>query len=112
MNRWLCAVLLLVACAAQAQSYPSKPIRIVIPFPPGNTTDIMSRLIAPKMSERLGQQAIVENQPGAGVRLCVGLVAMAVLDGFIIMWVHGCNLVVLLDTSRTIPFAPARDFGP
>ena len=55
----------ILSASVHAQAYPTKPIRIVIPFPPGNTTDIMTRLIAPKMSERLGQPVIVENKPGA-----------------------------------------------
>jgi len=112
MMRWLCAVLLLVACGAQAQPYPSKPIRIVIPFPPGNTTDIMSRLIAPKMAERLGQQVIVENRPGASGMLGLDYVAKSPADGYTIACVQGGNMVVLPHTSKAIPYHPLKDFAP
>ena len=61
------AVTMLLAFSAGAQQYPSKPIRIVIPFPPGNTVDIMARLIGPKLTERLGQNVIVDNRPGAEI---------------------------------------------
>src|SRR5438445_9589765 len=112
MNRWLCAVSLVLACGAQAQPYPSKPIRIVIPFPPGNTTDIMSRLIAPKMAERLGQQVIVENRPGASGMLGLDYVARSPADGYTIACVQGGNMVVLPHTSKSIPYDPLKDFAP
>src|SRR5438445_8435602 len=112
MNRWLCAVSLVLACGAQAQPYPSKPIRIVIPFPPGNTTDIMSRLIAPKMAERLGQQVIVENRPGASGMLGLDYVARSPADGYTIACVQGGNMVVLPHTSKNIPYDPLKDFAP
>jgi tripartite-type tricarboxylate transporter receptor subunit TctC len=112
MNRWLCAVLLVVACGAHGQSYPSKPIRIVIPFPPGNTTDIMSRLIAPKMAERLGQQVIVENRPGASGMLGLDYVAKSAADGYTIACVQGGNMVVLPHTSKNVPYDPLKDFAP
>src|SRR5437879_12645093 len=108
MNRWLCAVLLVLACGAQAQSYPSKPIRIVIPFPPAKTTDIMSRLIAPKMSERLGQQVIVENRPGPSGILGLDHVAKSPAGGSIIACVKGGNMVGLPRTTRNAPHAPTK----
>ena len=104
--------LLVVAATAQAQSYPNKPIRIVIPFPPGNTTDIMSRLIAPKMSERLGQQVIVENRPGASGMLGLDYVAKSAPDGYTVACVQGGNMVVLPHTSKNIPYHPLKDFLP
>src|SRR6266536_5082224 len=63
------------AAAALAQSWPSKPIKIIVPFPPGNTTDIMSRLIGPKITERLGQPVLVEKRPGASGMLGLDFVA-------------------------------------
>jgi len=105
-------VLALSFSAANAQSYPSKPIRIVIPFPPANTTDIMSRLIAPRMSERLGQQVIVENRPGASGMLGLDQVAKSPADGYIIACVQGGNMVVLPHTSRNVPYDPLKDFAP
>src|SRR5438552_2810392 len=72
------------ASAALAQSYPAKPIKIVIPFPPGNTMDIMTRLAGPKMTERMGQQIIVENRPGASGMLGLEFVARAAPDGYTI----------------------------
>src|SRR5213592_1413282 len=100
------------ASAALAQPYPAKPIRIVIPFPPGNTTDIMSRLIAPKMAERLGQQVIVENRPGASGTLGLDYVARSPADGYTIACVQGGNMVVLPHTSKSIPYDPLKDFAP
>jgi tripartite-type tricarboxylate transporter receptor subunit TctC len=112
MKKLLIFVLSLCALAAQAQSYPTKPIRIVIPFPPGNTTDIMSRLIAPKMAERLGQQVIVENRPGASGMLGLDYVAKSAPDGYIVGCVQGGNMVVLPHTSKNIPYKPLEDFAP
>jgi tripartite-type tricarboxylate transporter receptor subunit TctC len=97
---------------ANSQSYPNKPIRIVIPFPPGNTTDIMSRLIAPKMTERLGQTVIVENRPGASGMLGLDLVAKAPADGYTIACVQGGNMVVLPHTSKNVPYDALKDFAP
>src|SRR3954470_1620917 len=112
MTRWLWSLVIACACTVQAQTYPSKPIRIVIPFPPGNTTDTMTRLIAPKMSERLGQQVIVENRPGASGMLGLDQVAKAPADGYIIACVQGGNMVVLPHTSKNISYDPLKDFAP
>lgn len=87
---------------AQTGSFPNKTIKIIIPFPPGNTTDLMARLIAPKLSERLGQQVIVENRPGASGMLGLDLVAKSTPDGYTIGAGQGGNLVVLPHTSKSI----------
>jgi tripartite-type tricarboxylate transporter receptor subunit TctC len=100
------------ACAAVAQPYPTKPIRIVIPFPPGNTTDIMTRLIGPKMTERLGQPIIVENRPGASGMLGLDYVAKSAPDGYTLAAGQGGNLVVLPHTSKNIPYDALKDFVP
>ena len=103
---------LLFSIGVHAQAYPSKPIRIVIPFPPGNTTDIMTRLIAPKMSDRLGQPVIVENKPGASGMLGLEQVAKSPADGYTIACVQGGNMVVLPHTSKNIGYKPLEDFAP
>jgi tripartite-type tricarboxylate transporter receptor subunit TctC len=107
-------VFLLFFCAglAHGQSYPNKPIRIIVPFPPGNTMDIMSRLIGPKMAERLGQQMVVENRPGASGMLGLDFVAKSAPDGYTIGAGQGGNLAVLPHTSRQIPYDALKDFVP
>src|SRR3989440_4649469 len=105
-------ILALFVSLAQAQPYPSKPIKIIVPFPPGNTMDIMSRLAAPKMSERLGQQIVVENRPGASGMLGLDLVARAAPDGYTLGAGQGGNLTVLPHTSKAIPYDALRDFAP
>jgi tripartite-type tricarboxylate transporter receptor subunit TctC len=109
---FLLFVLSLFLLNANSQSYPNRPIRIVIPFPPGNTTDIMSRLIAPKMTERLGQPVIVENRPGASGMLGLDLVAKSAPDGYTIACVQGGNMVVLPHTSKNVPYDALKDFAP
>jgi tripartite-type tricarboxylate transporter receptor subunit TctC len=106
------ALALAASSGVQAQAWPSKPIKIIIPFPPGNTTDIMARLIAPKLSERLGQPVIVENRPGASGMLGLDLVAKAAPDGYTIGAGQGGNLVVLPHTSKSIPYDALKDFSP
>src|SRR5260221_11485552 len=100
------------ASAAPAQSYPAKPIKIVVPFPPGNTMDIMTRLVGPKMTERIGQQIVVENRPGASGMLGLEFVARAAPDGYTIAAGQGGNLTVLPHTSKNIPYDPLKDFVP
>ena len=100
------------ACAAAAQSYPSKPIRIVIPFPPGNTVDIMARLIGPKLTERLGQNVIVDNRAGASGQLGLEVAAKAAPDGYTLVGGQGGNLVVMPHTYKKLPYDPIKDFAP
>ncbi|MDB5811208.1 MAG: hypothetical protein JWN94_3330 [Betaproteobacteria bacterium] len=100
------------ACNAQAQQYPSKPIRIVIPFPPGNTMDIMARLVGPKITERLGQNVIVENRPGGAGQLGLEFAARAAPDGYTLVGGQGGNLVVAPHTYKKIPYDPIKDFAP
>src|SRR2546423_15573159 len=98
--------------AAGAQPYPNRPVRIIVPFPPGNTTDIMSRLVAPKMAERLGQQVIVENRPGASGMLGLDYVVKGPADGYTIACVQGGNMPVLPHPGKNIPYAPIKHFAP
>ncbi len=108
----LAAVALAASSGVQAQAWPTKPIKIIIPFPPGNTTDIMTRLVAPRLSERLGQPVIVENRPGASGMLGLDLVAKSAPDGYTIGAGQGGNLVVLPHTSKSIPYDALKDFAP
>ncbi len=100
------------ALVAGAQQYPAKPIRIVIPFPPGNTMDIMARLIGPKISERLGQNVIVDNRAGGAGQLGLEVGARAAPDGYTLIGGQGGNLVVAPHTYKKIPYDPIKDFAP
>jgi tripartite-type tricarboxylate transporter receptor subunit TctC len=97
---------------AQAQPYPAKPIRLIVPFPPAETMDVMSRLIGPKLGERLGQPVVIENRPGASGMLGLDLVAKAAPDGYTIGAGQGGNMVILPHTSRNIPYNVLKDFVP
>ena len=103
---------LLIAVPAGAQPYPSKPIRIIIPFPPGNTLDIMARLTGPKLTERLGQNVIVDNRAGASGQLGLELGAKAPPDGYTLIGGQGGNLVVAPHTYKKLPYDPLKDFVP
>jgi tripartite-type tricarboxylate transporter receptor subunit TctC len=84
----------LVARSAEAQTFPSRPVRMVIGFPPGGGIDILARLIAPKMSERLGQPVIVDNRPGANGQIATQTVAQADPDGHTILFGTAGNLAI------------------
>jgi len=97
MIRVLFSVLLALACcAAQAQqAYPSRPIRIVVPFPPGGTSDILSRLIGPRLTEKWGQPVIVESRPGAAGAIAMEVVAKSAPDGYTLVLTDVGTLVIL-----------------
>ncbi|HZD21097.1 MAG TPA: tripartite tricarboxylate transporter substrate binding protein [Burkholderiales bacterium] len=102
----------LFTALAHAQPYPTKPIRLIVPFPPAETMDVMSRLIAPRLSERLGQPVVIENRPGASGMLGFDLVAKAAPDGYTIGAGQGGNMVILPHTSRNVPYHVLKDFVP
>ncbi len=97
--------------SAQSGTYPNRPIKIIIPFPPGNTTDIMTRLIAPKLQERLGQAVIVENKAGGSGVIGMEFVAKSKPDGYTLVASQGGNMVVLPHTSKNIAYSPIADFS-
>lgn len=100
------------AATGAAQAYPTKPIRFIIPFPPGDSLDTMSRLIAPALTARLGQNIIVDNRAGAAGQLGLELGARAAADGYTIVGGQGGNLVVQPHTYRKRPYDTLKDFAP
>src|SRR5437763_2008759 len=102
---------LALACAASAQQYPTKPVRVVIPFPAGGVTDIAGRLIAQRLSERLGQQFYIENVSGAGGNLGMGQVARAAGDGYTLL-LSSSSVVVNPSLYNTIPYDVGKDLIP
>ena len=99
------------ANAAFAQNYPSRPIRLVIPFSPGGATDVPGRLITQKLAETFGQQIIVDNRPGAGSAIGSEIVARAQPDGYTLL-LTGTPFAVIPALYPKLPFDPARDFAP
>lgn len=102
----------IVVPAAQAQPYPNRPIRVIVPFPPGNAADILPRLIGPKASERLGQQFVVENRAGASGQIGMEILAHTSPDGYTLGVGQGGNLAVAPHTYKKIPYDPLKDFVP
>lgn len=91
-----CALLAFACTTAQAQqAYPSRPIRLVVPFPPGGTSDILSRLIGPKLTEKWGQPVVVESRPGAAGAIGVELVSKSAPDGYTLVLTDVGTLVIL-----------------
>lgn len=108
----LAVVIALGALPAQAaESYPSRPIRIIVPFAPGAATDIIARLLAQKLTEAWGQQVIVDNRGGAGGNLGMGIGANATGDGYTIMFVSS-SFMVNPGLYKKIPYDPYKSFIP
>ena len=101
-----------LAAGAHAQDYPSKPIRLVIPYAPGGATDILGRSIAQKLGELLGQPVIVENKGGAGGNIGADLVAKAAPDGYTLLMGTIGTHAINPSLYQKMPFDPVRDFVP
>jgi len=97
---------------AKAQGFPNRTIRIVVPFPAGGPTDILSRVIAQKMSEDWGQPVVVENRPGADTAIGAVQVAKAAPDGYTLLAAMDTTLVMNPATKTNLPYDPFKDFAP
>jgi tripartite-type tricarboxylate transporter receptor subunit TctC len=97
---------------AQPAAYPAKPIRMVVTFPPGGSADAVVRMIVPRLNERLGQQVIVDNRPGAGGNIGLGLVASAPPDGYTLGVGAAGALAANASLYAQMPFDPLKDFKP
>jgi tripartite-type tricarboxylate transporter receptor subunit TctC len=106
-----CVFALCFAAPALSQTYPAKTIRIVVPFAPGGGTDILTRVLTPKMSEQLKQQIVVDNRPGAGSQIGSDLVAKAPADGYTLLMVDTAFLTNPSLYSK-LPYDSLRDFAP
>jgi tripartite-type tricarboxylate transporter receptor subunit TctC len=114
--RWQHAVLIGAALActhsALAQNYPVKPIRVIVPYPPGGTSDILTRLVGAKLTETWGQQVLADNRTGAGGNIGAELTARAAPDGYTLMLTDIGNLVTSSILYSKLPFDLLRDFAP
>jgi tripartite-type tricarboxylate transporter receptor subunit TctC len=116
MRMWirLAISIVLAACVpvqTLAQSFPSRPIRILVPFAAGGSADATARLVAPGMSELLGQPVVVENRPGGNGNIAAEAVAKSPADGYTLL-LAASNFAPVAVLSRNLPFDPVRDFAP
>jgi tripartite-type tricarboxylate transporter receptor subunit TctC len=111
-----CAIALLSCAIIQPAlgqaAYPAKPVRFIVPFPPGGGTDILSRALAQKMSEALGQPFVIDNRPGAGGNIGADLAAKSAPDGYTLVMGQTSNLAVNPTLYSKLPFDPIKDFAP
>lgn len=109
---FLLAAHLLCLATAHAQSYPSRPITVIVTFPPGGSADIVARALDPKVSAELGQPLIIENRPGVGGNIGIGAVAKADPDGYTVGIAAAGVLAVNPHLNRAMPFDPQKDLTP
>jgi len=102
----------LVPASAGAQAYPNKPIRLMVPFPPGGSTDIVARIVAQKLGAQLGQSLVIENRGGAGGTLGTAVVAKAAPDGYSLVVGTTSTHVVAPSVYQKLDYDPVRDFAP
>src|SRR5262245_1883003 len=107
---WIALIVAVAAGAAHAQGYPTKPIKLVVPFAPGGVADIVSRTVAPRLADGLGQQVIVENKPSAGGILAAEAVARADPDGHTLLLITNGNAVTAA-LFKSLPYDPVNDFA-
>jgi tripartite-type tricarboxylate transporter receptor subunit TctC len=112
MKRFAVLLLAFAVTGAAAQSYPSKPIRVVVPYAAGGTSDILARQIGPKLTEAWGQPVVVENKPGANGNVGADFVAKSAPDGYTLLLTDLGGLVISASVYPKLPFNPSKDFTP
>jgi tripartite-type tricarboxylate transporter receptor subunit TctC len=107
----LAALAAAAACAALAQSYPSHSVRVIIPFPPGGTLDVVGRQLAQKLTEQTGQSFFVENRPGGNGTIGPDVVTKAAADGYTLLF-NASTFVTAPMTMKSVPYSVTKDFVP
>ena len=108
----LAALCLLASPLALAQAYPAKPVKLIVPFPPGGPTDIVGRFVATKLSEALGQQFVVENRAGAGGTVGSEVASQAPADGYTLLYGSTSTLAMAPSLYRKLAYDPRKSFAP
>ena len=109
--RWVAALAIAGASAAFAQGYPNRPIKVVVPWPPGQATDLAARLVAQQLTESLGQPLIVDNRPGAGGVIGSNVVAKSPADGYTLL-AGSSGPISINPIVQTVPYDPEKAFVP
>ena len=110
--QWVLAALMAATClSAAAQAYPNRPVKVIIPFPPGGTLDTLGRAVAQKLAEQMGQPFVVENKPGGNGTIGGDQVAKAPADGYTLLF-NASTFVTAPMTMKSVPYAVTRDFAP
>ena len=108
----LCMAIMLAAPVAAQQAYPSKPVRLIVPFPPGGANDIVARLIGQRLNDRWARVVVIDNRGGAGGNIGTEIGAKAVPDGYTLLIVSTSTLATNVSLYSKLPFDPIRDFAP
>ena len=110
-RKYLLAVLALAASNVFAQAYPNRPVKVIIPWPPGQATDLAARIVGEKLSQQLGQPFIMENKPGAGGAIGTEAVAKAAPDGYTLL-AASSGPISIMPNLQKIPYDPLKDLAP
>lgn len=108
----LCLAIMLAAPAAAQHAYPAKPVRLIVPFPPGGANDIVARLIGQRLNDRWARVVVIDNRGGAGGNIGTEIGARAVPDGYTLLIVSTSTLATNVGLYSKLPFDPIRDFAP
>jgi len=110
MKRWLLLLLAVPHLAVAQADFPNRPVRLVVPFPPGGSTDVVARLLGAKLGETLGQPLVIENRPGAGATLGTEVVARAAPDGYTLVMTAFPSITTAPISNPAVRYDPLRDF--
>jgi tripartite-type tricarboxylate transporter receptor subunit TctC len=108
----LAAVVLLASATAWAQNWPAKPVRLIVPFPPGGSTDVLGRIVAAKLTDALGQQVVVDNRSGAGGIIGTDAVVKSAPDGYTLLMTASAPIAINVTLFKNIPYDPRKDLVP
>src|SRR6185295_14722958 len=108
----LCSALATALSPVQAQQYPTRPVRFVVPFAPGGSTDTLARTIGTRLADALGQQVVVDNRSGGNGNIGMEIVARSPADGHTIVLGYIANLAIAPSLYDKMPYDPVKDFAP